>query len=638
MRASHVYRCEGGPLYSRLKSAIYLSLFLTVLSLPLYKSAWAATKQPLPARYAHWLNIEVPYLITNEERQQFLELNNDQERDKFIQQFWIARDPNPNAPTNVAREEHYKRLAYANTHFGAPNVGDGWRSDRGMVYITLGPPQQRETHPESKYLRPLEIWFYQSPSSELPPHFYVVFFKPSPAEDYRIYSPYLDKPEKLVNTSDVINDEPRAIKIINDDLGPEVAHIALSLIPGEPVDLHTAYPSLQSDVLLSKIRDYRNLPGNEEILEERRALEGVSHRIILGEQFSNLTVMAARDADAHISLHYLFRFLHPEDLSLAKQSDGRYYYSLNIQADLLDANGKLIYSDNQQLSDYLTPQGLAKIQNKCFGLEGRLPAAPGRYELRLSLTNLNSKQVFRQSRMILIPGLDNPLGISQVFFAADSLPTRDASLKEPFSFSGVKLAPLGENNAVIQEGKPLRTIFQLWEAPGLPSELHGKTLELDYLIGQLGSAEKQEESQTIDRGTFDTSGNLLMGKDFRTDTLRPGNYRLVIKATDAASKATSYQSLNFTVAPANSAPADLWTVIAPSYDQPNKPGLNFYRAALCNLANHHLNNALANLKAAIQLEPSDKNNYRTLADVYRLLGDTKSAELAEKQALTGSTK
>lgn len=178
-----------------------------------------------------------------------------------------------------------------------------------MVYLTLGPPQQKEAHPETKYLRPMEIWFYENTNPDLPPHFYVVFFKPSPAEEYRLYSPYGDRPEKLVSTTDAVNNQPLAVKIIGRDLGPEAAHVSLSLIPGEPVDAKEAYPSLQSDVLLNNIRNFRNLPTTQERLAQKRALlEGVTHKVILGEQFSDLSVVAMRGEDREVDLHYLFRF------------------------------------------------------------------------------------------------------------------------------------------------------------------------------------------------------------------------------------------------------------------------------------------------------------------------------------------
>jgi GWxTD domain-containing protein len=544
------------------RPAALTAFSVLLFSWPLVRAAKQPGLQPI---YAHWLNEEVNYLITSDERNLFLSLKSDQNRDKFIETFWQARNPNPTAPTNVFKEEHYRRLEYANAQFGAPNLHNGWRSDRGMVYITLGAPQQREVHREPKYLQPLEIWFYENASPAIPPHFYVVFYKPSPAQDYRLYSPYGDRPQKLIASTNAINDDATAVRIIQNDLGEEAARISLSLIPGEPVDLKDPSPSLQSDVLLGNIRNFRNLPANRDLLDERRALlEGVSHRLVLGEQFSYLLLIATRDGERHASIHYLMRLLHPEDFSMAEQTDGRYFYSLAVEVEVVDPGGKVVDRKAREMSDYVRRQEFAENQGKCLAVEGRLPAEPGKYEVRVTLTNRVTKQAFRQSKSVLVPDFGDRLGISEVFFASPSAPVRDLTGDEPFSVSGVKIAPIGSDNAVITQGDPLRVMMQLWESPASPLSLQGKRLELHYLVGKLNTQDRREEDQTVDRGTFDPNGNLLLGRDLRTDTLFPGSYRLVVRVTDPESRVTAYQSLNFEVAdPARGNPP-LWSLTVPN--------------------------------------------------------------------------
>src|ERR1700757_4178069 len=378
----------------------------------------ASTKaSQLPGVYRHWLDEEINYLITDAERNAFLELKTNQDRDTFIDRFWKMRNPDPTAPSNTAQAEHYRRLAYANEQFGFRGGNNGCRTDRGMVYITLGPPKQIAHYPNTKYLRQMEIWFYQSPGPALPPYFSVIFFKPSNAEDFRLYSPYSDRPEKLIVSNVAANDEPRAVRIIQQDVNDEVARLSLSLLPDEPVDLHEAYPSLQSDVLLSKIREYRNLDENRRLLEQRRSLlEGVTHRVLLGEQFNAMDVLATRDGENKASIHYLFRFLRPQDFALAEQKDGRFYYSITLNTTLLDPAGKTIYEKNRELSDYLNGAQLPDIEGKCFGVEGRLTAAPGEYQLHVVLTNNLTKQSFTQSRPVIVPDFHHALRMSQVMF------------------------------------------------------------------------------------------------------------------------------------------------------------------------------------------------------------------------------
>ena len=109
----------------------------------------------LDTSYKHWLNEDVPYIITDEERSAFLQLSNDEERDQFIEQFWLRRDPTPDTVENEYKEEHYRRIAYANEHFAAGIPG--WKTDRGRMYITFGPPDEIESHPTGGfYERPAE--------------------------------------------------------------------------------------------------------------------------------------------------------------------------------------------------------------------------------------------------------------------------------------------------------------------------------------------------------------------------------------------------------------------------------------------------------------------------------------------------
>ncbi len=109
----------------------------------------------LETAYKKWLDQDVRWIITDQERKAFLSLSNDEERDAFIEQFWRRRNPNPDSPENEYREEHYRRIAYANEHFAAGKPG--WMTDRGMIYIKYGKPDSIDSHPSGgSYERPIE--------------------------------------------------------------------------------------------------------------------------------------------------------------------------------------------------------------------------------------------------------------------------------------------------------------------------------------------------------------------------------------------------------------------------------------------------------------------------------------------------
>jgi GWxTD domain-containing protein len=115
----------------------------------------AKLRKELETPYRKWMSEDVNYIITDEERKSFKNMQTDEEREQFIEQFWMRRDPTPDTQENEYKEEHYRRIAYANERYasGIP----GWKTDRGMIYITFGPPDEIESHPSGgTYERPYE--------------------------------------------------------------------------------------------------------------------------------------------------------------------------------------------------------------------------------------------------------------------------------------------------------------------------------------------------------------------------------------------------------------------------------------------------------------------------------------------------
>ncbi len=118
--------------------------------------------QPSNPAYQRWLDEDVLWITTPEERAAFAHLSSDPERDEFIRQFWLRRDPgSAGVPHNNVRREHYRRIAYSNVHFTADTPG--WKSDRGRIYILYGPPNAIEAHPHgsSTMGNPYEVWHYR---------------------------------------------------------------------------------------------------------------------------------------------------------------------------------------------------------------------------------------------------------------------------------------------------------------------------------------------------------------------------------------------------------------------------------------------------------------------------------------------
>lgn len=170
------------PLFTRNsahKTALFLILTLILSSFSVFaqdktdkKKKEKVQKEGLKSVYKRWKDEDVRWIITDEERKTFDALKTDDEREQFIEQFWLRRDPDPDTDSNEYREEYYQRIAYANENFtsGIP----GWKTDRGRIYIMFGAPHQKESHPSGgSYNRPtwegggststypFEIWWYR---------------------------------------------------------------------------------------------------------------------------------------------------------------------------------------------------------------------------------------------------------------------------------------------------------------------------------------------------------------------------------------------------------------------------------------------------------------------------------------------
>jgi GWxTD domain-containing protein len=119
------------------------------------KATAKALKIELSKTYRKWLDEDVRWIITDEEKSAFMQLSNDEERDQFIEAFWQRRDPTPDTEENEFKEEHYRRIAYANEHY--PAGIPGWKTDRGRTYIVFGPADEIDSHPSGgSYERPME--------------------------------------------------------------------------------------------------------------------------------------------------------------------------------------------------------------------------------------------------------------------------------------------------------------------------------------------------------------------------------------------------------------------------------------------------------------------------------------------------
>lgn len=609
--------------------------WILLCSIALPGTGLAARGPQLAAHYRAWLNRDVVYIISKEERESFLQLSSDAARDQFIEHFWEVRNPTPGAPTNPYREEHYRRLEYANQYFGQFTHTEGWRTDMGRIYITLGPPQQRDRRLGLQKVRPLEVWFYSNSSAALPPFFYVVFYQREATDDFRLYSPYGDGPEKLIQAI-VGPTRQQALQAIEQDGGRELARVSLSLLPDEPVDWQNGTISLQSDVMLATIRNLANNPFNKEEIANRRLLEEVTHRIIVGQEYLDVLTETLHDAEGRPNLHYVLRLKRPNDVSLAKSEAG-YYFNLGVSTKVYGPNNKLAFAKEAKLSHVLSQDQLDKVKSSVLGYEGWLPLAPGKYKLDFQITDNLKHAGFRGEKEVTVsqavPGtlfVTSPVAFSD----AEMLPPEKAVLA-PFSGGGIKFLPSIGQELDFTQGRELKFFYQLW-APGESSST-GRKFAAEYVYGRLGAGDSKTISEEFTAEQLDAGGSLISGKKISTEQLAPGNYRLLVTVREEGTDKKAYSSLNFRVVPAATT-YEPWDLNDEQIADDLHSGQLEYRRGLAYLAQGNTDQAMHYIRAGFDKNPGDERIYRSLIDVYfTRQAFSQVTDVESRHTLVGST-
>jgi len=583
----------------------------------------------LPQRYRTWLQDEVCYIISNEEKNAFLELTTDQERDQFIGRFWELRSPTPGAPDNAYRDEIYKRIEYAKQYL------DGVHTAMGQVYITMGEPKQRARYYGRMDVRAMEIWFYENTNPALPAYFYVLFFDRDNTGTMRIYSPYMDGPSKLATSVLTVNDNLHSFQAIDKALGREVARTTLSLIPDSPVDMQNATVSMESDVMLGILMNLANHPITKQEIERKRQAQAVTHRIVLSDEFLDVIAVPLRDASGNFNLHYLLRLHRPADFAI-QQADNKTFYNITFSASVYGPDNKLILKQDRSVSQYLDAGEIERIKKSLFGYEGWLALAPGKYKVKFILTNKLTQTGYKAERDIVIPGpVENGLRVSDVL----AFSSAEAAGKDflPFTLGGVKFTPITGEGLTYAPGQRVNILYQIWAPAGDPNAFAGRNLVVDYAYGRLGAAgDTKALHEEVARQQFDPFGSLVSGKKIElAANAGPGNYRLLISVGEPESLQKVYSSLNFRVSTApNVAPP--YDVYDPELADDIAKGVPEFDRGLSYLAQNDKDSAVKWFKAALSKNPANEVARSHLAEIY--YDQQNYAEVAALFARTPVTK
>lgn len=426
----------------------------------------------LPPNYKKWLEEEVVYIISPVEKEVFLKLQSNHERELFVEAFWKQRDPAPDTEKNEYKEEHYRRIEYANQNFGRETPKPGWMTDRGRIYIILGPPDDVQAFETKIGIHPSEIWFYQGLEDKgLPPALQLIFFQKKGHGEYQLYSPFNHGPQALLTNfeGDPTDYVTAYEKIIN--IEPSLSDATLTLIPGEKPAPY-GKPSLSSEHVLNKIPTVPLTHVTDiyaqKFLEYKDTVEvEYTTNYILNSSL----VKTKKDLNGVNFIQYA---LEPESLSIENYQD-KYYTILEIFGIVSDTQDRHIYQFEKSIPLEFTRDQINQIKNRPLNILDMFPIIPGRFKLSILMKNKTSKEFTSLERTVVIPGPENTLQMTSPMLAYGiKKAAQEDHLSRPFQINDYQLyLPL---NRMFKQDDTLVLAFQIH---GL-NEREEKSYQLKY--------------------------------------------------------------------------------------------------------------------------------------------------------------
>jgi GWxTD domain-containing protein len=391
-----------------------IRLALVVLAAAALAPAQKVSEKDLPAKYKDWLNL-VSYHVQPVEKDVFLQLRNDRDRDLFIDTFWKQRDPTPGTPENEYRDEIVKRFQYVNEFFGRTTTREGWRTDMGRIYMVLGPPASIERFDATLGLVPCQSWsYYGDARKDLPPQFILLFYQRSGVGEYKLYDPVSDGPSRLMldhrDQGDPFDYGALHEKIY--DLSPTLAELSITRIPGEyNYDLS---PSARNAILLATILTSPKKDVNPSYASHFLNYMGVVSTEYLTnyvECFSTTALMR----DPATGLRFLHFSMVPTDVNVDAYVPKNQFYC-NFRVDISLRNGEsIIFQYSREFPLYFADSDWDRVRANGLAVEESFPVVEGKFRLNVLLTNTVGKQFSVLEKDIEVPAentapsIDGPL-------------------------------------------------------------------------------------------------------------------------------------------------------------------------------------------------------------------------------------
>jgi GWxTD domain-containing protein len=511
--------------------------------------------QELSDTYKKWLDEDVRWIITDQEKKAFLSLSNDEERDAFIEQFWRRRNPNPDSPENEFREEHYRRIAYANEHYAAGKPG--WMTDRGHIYIAYGPPDSTDSHPSGgPYDRPMEegggetqtfpfeVWHYRYIPG-IGENIDIEFVDTCMCGDYHMT---IDRSEK-----DALLHVPNAGNTLYEDMGQAKR---ADRFKGGMEDLGPGPDSSTNNAKeFDRLETYAKLmaPPQIEFKDLTLAEYLTSHKIITGPIFPfDVRTDFVKVTDDTVLVPITVQIKN-RDITF-NTKDGVSTGDVDIIGRISTITDRVVQSFEDPVQAGPYPAELLQKEMEGASLYWRaFPLPPGRYRIDIAIKDGNNPDhVGIWAQAITVPRYDDDKLSASSLILADQMhrvPSKDIGAGS-FIISNTYVRPRVTSNPAqpspFHRSQSLNFWMQVYNL-GLDAKSKQNNAQIDYQILNAATnkaiLDTTEESQTMGAN----SDQLTIEKTLPLASLEPGKYIVRISVNDDVTHQQIAQSAPFTV-------------------------------------------------------------------------------------------
>lgn len=492
------------------------ALIFAVVLLSGFLAVAGPAEQVLSLAHSAWLE-EVTPVLTETERDVFLKLRTDAERDKFIRFFWRQRDPLPDTPENEYYKEYMERVRFADRYFGIGSHRRGSQTERGFYYLVLGKPLERNIFATFSEFWPLELWFYKGEEAYgLPPYFYLIFYQPEGIGDYRLYYPGIDGPEKLVipNVGSRVVTRASAKEVLR-KTNSELAGAAMSYLPG---DNPFGSGSFSSDNIIAAARA---LPGKK--FNDAYARGYMNYKDYVETDYADNYIGAGAKVR-------LFRtagqpFLHwsiePDRMSFAQRGDV-FYAGFELVVRMEDLKGSLVLEKTEDIPVRLTSAQYKANERRRFAFQDLLPLVPGDHKLFFLFKNKTSKEFTSFETTVSVPRPDAGPGLSSLLLihGRERVPDGRGTSFKPFSFDGFQCVVSAKNEFLPEE--KLEAYIQVFPTKEIAAN---PGASLAFTVAALdGGAVVREKRVALTEAVSGPGGGVYFGP-FALADIKPGYYR-----------------------------------------------------------------------------------------------------------------